>query len=463
MPGWDVPGYTEVRALGSGGFGDVVLARHDASGNLVAIKYLHRGLLGDPGFAEMFRAEARMLASLDDPNVVRLYEYVESASGAAIVMELVDGVSLRDILSRHGKTTPEAALVVLQGSLLGLAAAHARGVVHRDYKPENVLVNGDGVSKLTDFGIAARAGDRAIAAGTLAYAPPEQFSGGPASPAGDVYAATATFYECLAGRPPFTGGTTEALLAQHRSDPVPLEAVPGPLRPLVAAGMAKDPADRPADAARFVTDLRAAAWPAYGQDWEERGRSQLGEVALLLAALWPSGAASGAQGHAVEQAHLSQGAHQPQSPQHPRGLDHLRHLEHEHVEHIEHVEHLEHAKHLGQPGQSSPSYSGPTPAAAEGAESADVTVGTGTGTAAASTAAAAAGAAPPPPSPPPVKRLHRLGRRSRKALSAGRGAVAALAIAVVAALIIGIVVANHSSPPAKIPPAKIHAKTVAQQ
>jgi len=246
---WDVPGYTEVKTLGSGGFGDVVLARHDASGTQVAIKYLHRQLLADPEFAELFRAEAAVLASLDDPNVVRLYEYAESpGGGAAIVMELVEGICLREILARHGKTTPEAALVVLQGSLLGLAAAHRRGVVHRDYKPENVLINGDGASKLTDFGIAARAGDSPVPAGTLAYAPPEQFGGSPASPATDVYAATATFYECLTGRPPFTGDTAEKLLYQHRSEPVPLEPVPEPLRPLVAAGMAKDPGDRPADA-----------------------------------------------------------------------------------------------------------------------------------------------------------------------------------------------------------------------
>src|SRR5579862_7749884 len=216
--GWRVPGYTELRPLGRGGFGDVVLARHDASGILVAIKYLRGDLLTDPGFTESFRREAAVLSSLDDPNVVRLYEYVESDAGAAIVMELVDGVSLREILSHQGQTTAEAALVVLQGSLLGLAAAHRRGVVHRDYKPENVLVNGEGASKLTDFGIAARAGDRAMAAGTLSYAPPEQFGGGPASPSGDVYAATATFYECLTGRPPFTGESMERMLYQHLAE-----------------------------------------------------------------------------------------------------------------------------------------------------------------------------------------------------------------------------------------------------
>ena len=179
--GWSVPGYTGVKALGSDGFGDVVLARHDESGTEVAIKYLRRDLLADTRFGEMFRGEAAVLASMDDPHVVRLYEYVESPSGAAIVMELVDGVSLRQILARQGGTTPEAALVVLQGSLLGLAAAHARGVVHRDYKPDNVLVDADGASKLTDFGIAARAGDRSARGGTLAYAPPEQFAGGSAS------------------------------------------------------------------------------------------------------------------------------------------------------------------------------------------------------------------------------------------------------------------------------------------
>ncbi len=419
VPEWKVPGYTELKLLGSGGFGEVVLARHDVSGALVAVKYLRRELLDDPEFAAMFRAEARVLASLADPNVVRLYEYAESRWGAGIVMELIDGVSVREILSRQGKTSAEAALVVLQGSLLGLAAAHARGVVHRDYKPENVLVNSDGVSKLTDFGIAARAGDRAIAAGTLAYPPPEQFGGGPASPAGDVYAATATFYECLAGHPPFAGESAEALLYQHLSVPVPLDPVPVPLRALVAAGMAKDPAGRPADAAAFVTELRAAAWPAYGPDWEDRGRSHLGEAALLLAASWPSGAAPAAQARAVEQVRLSHGSREPQAPQHTRDLDHLRHLEHakhaehlehEHTEHLQHAEHLEHVEH---PGRLLSSRSSSSTSTAEGAESAHATIGANAGIAAPDPAVAAVGATPPP-GPPPVTPLQRAVRNASR-------------------------------------------------
>jgi serine/threonine protein kinase len=495
MREWVVPGYTEVRVLGSGGFGEVVLARRNATDRLVAIKYLHQDRLGeDPVFAQMFRAEARMLASLDDPHVVRLYEYVESSAGAAIVMELIDGVSLREILARQGKTSAEAALVVLQGSLLGLAAAHARGVVHRDYKPENVLVDGTGASKLTDFGIAARSGDRPIPAGTLAYAPPEQFGGGPASPTGDVYAATATFYECLAGHPPFTGDTAEALLYQHLSVPVPLDPVPEPLRPLVAAGMAKDPAGRPADAASFVIELRAAAWPAYGRDWEDRGRSHLGEAALLLAALWPSGAPPAVQSHGVQQVHLSQGPQQKPGPAHAAHVEHLTHLEHvehehaehlqhvehlehlRHLEHAEHVEHLEHADRLGQHSQSPPSPQGPsTPAAAAKPGSAAGPAGGGTGAAATGAAAVAAAAATPrlpglpsPPSPPPVTRLqslvrnasqsHRLPRRLRRALprdpSAGMAAAivagtTAAAIVIIAVLAVIATSLTSSSPPSQ--------------
>jgi len=475
VTGRGVQGYTEVRVLGSGGFGEVVLARHDASGTLVAVKYLRPTLLGDAGFAGMFREEARVLASLDDPNVVRLYEYVESAAGAAIVMELIDGVSLRDVLARQGATSAQAALVVLVGSLRGLAAAHAAGVVHRDYKPANVLVDGAGASKLTDFGIAARAGDRPLPAGTLAYAPPEQLRGGPASPAGDVYAATATFYECLAGRPPFTAATSEELLRQHLTEPVPLDAVPDPLRPLVITGMAKDPRDRPADAAALLAQLQEAAAPAYGPDWEQRGRGHLAEAALLLAALWPSSTAPAVGGQTVEQVHLSHPPQPTQDPphvahpgqaQHAEHLQHVEHLEHaghaehlEHVQHIQHAEHLEHVDHLahfGQPGHAAQSgqaaswqSAGGNPAGGSGsAGGSGTTAGSGSaggGTATAASNAAAAASAVAAAIAVQLQRLVRAASRSertphwlRRVLPRDPGP--GVAIAVVAAPVVALIV-----------------------
>lgn len=161
-----VPGYREIRELGVGGGGRVVLATYAATGAYVAIKYLNATLKDDYRFLARFRAEARVMVELQDPNVVQLYEYYEDVLEAAIVMELVDGVALRRILAEHGSTSPEAALTVLKGSLLGLAFAHAAGVVHRDYKPENVLIQADGGSKLADFGIAAHVGETGITAGT---------------------------------------------------------------------------------------------------------------------------------------------------------------------------------------------------------------------------------------------------------------------------------------------------------
>jgi eukaryotic-like serine/threonine-protein kinase len=292
MSSWVVPGFAEERELGTGASGRVVAAVAVAGGARVAIKYLSPRLLAAPGFVEAFRAEAELLRVLDVPQVVRLFGYVEAPGhGAAIIMELVDGVSLHEMITRQGPADPEPALLVLKGSLLGLAAAHALGIVHRDYKPENVLVDGSGQSKLTDFGVAARAG-QAASGGTPLYMAPEQWGGGPASPATDIYAATAVFFECLTGMTPFSGKLGQ-LAAQHEHAAVPVELVGEPLRPLVARGMAKDPAARPANAADFVAELEATASAAYGADWEIAGRAQLAARAAGLMTL-ASGTAGGA-------------------------------------------------------------------------------------------------------------------------------------------------------------------------
>ncbi|MFJ9950074.1 protein kinase [Kitasatospora sp. NPDC091207] len=287
---WELPDYLHGRELGAGASGRVVLAHHRATDTPVAIKYLHSAV-GTPAL----RAEAQVLAAVDSPHVTRLHEYVEGERGAAIVMELVDGIALRDLLRAEGATTPEAALVVLKGSLLGLAAAHRAGVVHRDYKPANVLVDVAGTSKLVDFGIAVPAGDDRDVSGTPAYMPPEQWAGRPASPAGDVYAATVTFFECLTGTRPYDGATIAELAVQHTEAPIPAELAPDPVRPLILAGLAKDPQDRPGSAADLVEELEAVASDAYGPRWEERGRLDLTALVGLLALLLPGagGAAGG--------------------------------------------------------------------------------------------------------------------------------------------------------------------------
>jgi eukaryotic-like serine/threonine-protein kinase len=290
---WTVPGYTEIRELGRGASGRVVLAQHHGNGAHVAIKYLADQLLGNEEFIRSFRAEARIMSEVDDQQIARLYEYIETPEGAAIVMELVDGVALRAILREQGPTEPEVALLVLKGSLLGLAAAHGRGVVHRDYKPENVLVDANGQSKLADFGIATRSGRQGPLAGTPSYMAPEQWKGSPASPSTDIYAATATFFECLTGHPPFRApGDLAGLRRLHEQAPVPIELVPEAVRGLVRRGLAKETGQRPGDAKIFLRELEAVAGANYGPDWEEEGRGKLARRALLLALLFPFAAAA---------------------------------------------------------------------------------------------------------------------------------------------------------------------------
>ncbi|MFL6119973.1 serine/threonine-protein kinase [Actinophytocola sp.] len=285
MSDWVVPGYTQLTVLGAGGFGRVVLARHDASSRVVAIKYLHS--TDEPSRAQ-FRHEAAILRRVVSPHVARLYEFVETAGGAAIVMEAVPGVSLKEILDRHGALPPEAALAILRGSLLGLAAAHAVGTVHRDYKPGNVLVQPNQQSKLVDFGIALLSGHSGHSGGTPAYMAPEQWQGAPATPATDVYAATCVFFFCVTGSRPFRQHTdTESLRQAHRSAPPPVEQVPEPVRALVARGMAKDVSARPPSAAAFVRELEAAAVAGYGRDWETRGWQRLAGYAGALLAVSP--------------------------------------------------------------------------------------------------------------------------------------------------------------------------------
>jgi protein kinase-like protein len=290
---WTVPGFTHVCELGAGDSGRVVQAVDDLTQTPVAIKYLDERLRRDERFQARFRVEARKLSQLEDPNLVQVFEYVEAPHASALVMELVHGVTLGRMLRTQGPTGPPAALVAFGGSLMALAAVHGAGIVHGGYEPANVLVDESGNCKLADVSIGIREGDDTA---DPAYLAPEQWAGGPPSPAGDIYAATAVFFECLTGRPPFQGKNPAALAKAHRTEPIPVEAVPEPLRGLVLAGLAKNPADRPASAEMFLGVLDDAAVATYGAAWETQGRNRLAELVAKTAAtplVTPSSPAAG--------------------------------------------------------------------------------------------------------------------------------------------------------------------------
>ncbi|MBA9001433.1 serine/threonine-protein kinase [Thermomonospora cellulosilytica] len=276
-----------MRELGHGSTGRVMLAVDEVTRTEVAIRYLDPRLTADDAFMAAYRPLARRLTQLEDPGIADLYELVDGPDGAAaVVMQRVDGVPLRRILDTQGPTGPLAALTVFGGALAALAVAHRAEAVHRDVRPENMLVDRAGQVVVTDFGLVpprrSRSGDEPP--GTPAYLAPELWNGAPASPASDLYAATVVFFECLTGRRPYesggSGGRAIAALGRaHREAPVPADAVPGPLRGLIASGLAKDPADRPASAEDFLAALEEAAVAAYGPAWEAQGRGRLTEMA----------------------------------------------------------------------------------------------------------------------------------------------------------------------------------------
>ena len=279
--GWRVPGFTEVRELGAGAQGRAVLVREDRTGKARVLKYV------EAGGAESLRRESALLKRVTSPYVARWYGHFEDGAGsAAILMEAVKGCSLREVLAEHGALTPEAALVVLKGSLLGLGAAHKAGVVHRDYKPANIVVEASGRSKLIDFGVAMPEGSGSRA-GTPAYMAPEQWRGEPSAPATDIYAASCVFFECLTGHSPYAGDTLAEIREGHLNGPIPVGRVPEGLRGLVLKGLAKQTQERHGDALKFAKELEKTAKAAYGRSWERHGAAALGGAAAALASLFP--------------------------------------------------------------------------------------------------------------------------------------------------------------------------------
>lgn len=248
--------YELLSRIAIGGMGEVWEATDHVIGRTVAIKILKDEYMGDPGFLERFRAEARHAALVNHEGIASVFDYGEENGSAFLVMELVPGEALSTILERDGALSPDKTLDIVAQTASALQAAHAAGLVHRDIKPGNLLITPDGRVKITDFGIARIADQVPLTAtgqvmGTVQYLSPEQASGHAASPATDVYSLGIVAYESLAGKRPFTGESQVAIaMAQINEQPPPLpDSVPAPVRNLVMAMIAKKPADRPSSAA----------------------------------------------------------------------------------------------------------------------------------------------------------------------------------------------------------------------
>jgi serine/threonine protein kinase len=249
-----------------GGMGEVWEATDHVIGRTVAIKILKDEYMGDPGFLERFRAEARHAALVNHEGIASVFDYGEENGSAFLVMELVPGEALSTILEREGALSTDKTLDIVAQTASALQAAHAAGLVHRDIKPGNLLITPDGRVKITDFGIARIADQVPLTAtgqvmGTVQYLSPEQASGHAASPATDIYSLGIVAYELLAGRRPFTGESQVAIaMAQINDTPPPLpDTVSEPVQRFVMSMIAKKPDERPASTsavARAATALR---------------------------------------------------------------------------------------------------------------------------------------------------------------------------------------------------------------
>jgi eukaryotic-like serine/threonine-protein kinase len=250
--------------VAAGGMGEVWRARDTRLGRIVAVKLLRREFADNPEYRNRLRLEGRHGAQLSHPGIVAVHDYDDGSAGGVpyLVMEYVAGPSLAKVLAAEGTLSPGRVLALIAQAAQALACAHAAGIVHRDMKPGNLLMDGNQV-KIADFGIARAIGTASVTQaglmlGTPAYLSPEQAAGIPATPASDLYSLGVIAYECLSGRPPFGGSALSVALA-HLDRPLPPlpRTVPGPVAELVAALTAKDARRRPGDA------LVAARWARY--------------------------------------------------------------------------------------------------------------------------------------------------------------------------------------------------------
>ncbi|HYB02612.1 MAG TPA: protein kinase [Ktedonobacteraceae bacterium] len=254
--------------IGSGGMASIYRARDLQLDRFVAVKVLHEVYSADPQFVKRFVREARTALSLKHPNIVRVYDFGQTDGQYFIAMELVQGIDLRSYLTWRKVLDVNRSIIIAHDIALGLGAAHRRGIVHRDVKPQNVLIGSDGSIKLTDFGIVSiyqgvdveRLTTSGMTLGTVQYYAPEQAQGEIVTPAADVYSLGIVMYEMLTGNPPFNGDSAVVVAMQHIQDqPVPPGQfnphIPAELENIILRCLEKDPGDRFSDGSKLARAL----------------------------------------------------------------------------------------------------------------------------------------------------------------------------------------------------------------
>src|ERR1700750_2424526 len=256
--------YRIERKLGAGGMADVLLAEDQELGRRVAIKILNDRHAADDSFIERFRREAKNAAGLSHPNIVSIYDRGEAEGTYYIAMEYLDGRSLKELIVARGPAPVKIAIDYARQILAAVGFAHKHGIVHRDIKPHNVLVGGEGRLKVTDFGIARSGASQMTEVGsiigTAQYLSPEQARGAPVDQTSDLYSVGVVLYEMLTGQVPFTGDTPLEIAMKHLSEvPVPpselRDDVPEDLDLVVLRALAKDPSERYQSAEEMDADL----------------------------------------------------------------------------------------------------------------------------------------------------------------------------------------------------------------